>query len=533
MRIFTLLCVVAAVLMGSAARADQPADRAARWWSHIEELANDRYEGRFTGTAGYSRAASYVANRFREYGLQPAGTQNYLQRVPLIELRVSGSRSTVALTNGGSRSPLALGGDILLGSRMPQPEGIDAPLVFIGYGLHLPEAGYDDFADQDLRGKIAVYLNGGPGELSAALKSHARAATFWKALERSGAVGAITIANPKSMDIPWPRQRLLAAAPGLYHEEPTLRDVQGEMFTATFNPAEAEKLFEKSGRRFADLLALADQAKPLPRFPLEIGLQARVSRTTRKVSGPNVVGLIPGSDPALAKQYVVLTAHLDHLGVGEPVNGDRIYNGAMDNGSGIATLLELAQEVAASSTKPRRSILFVAVTGEERGRLGSRWFARFPTVPREALVANVNTDMFLPLTPFGELTALGIDESTLGDAVRAAALAQSVTLVPDPQPDRNSFIRSDQYSFISIGIPALIIKFAAPPGSKAAAIQKAWLTERYHAPSDELAQSVNKQAAVRYNLFLLDVVQRIADSQERPAWLPTSFFRRFASDGTK
>jgi Zn-dependent M28 family amino/carboxypeptidase len=506
-------------------------DPAERWWSHVAELADDRYEGRFTGSPGYARAASYVAGRFRANGLQPAGTRGYLQPVPFVEQSVFPERSSLSVSAGGASVPIDFAVDAILGNRVPQTASIDAPLVFIGYGLHLPDAGYDDFAAAgDLRGKIVVYLNGGPSTLSAALKSHARAAEFNKALERSGAAGAIALSNPKSMDVPWSRSVLLARKPGMYLDDPSLQDVKRPMLTASFNPAQSEMLFAASGRTFAEMLALADEAKPLPRFDLRARMSGSVASSTRKLTAPNVVGLLPGSDPALQDEYIVLTAHLDGLGIGEPIAGDRIYNGAMDNAAGISSLIEAARELNAAPVKLRRPVLFVAVTAEERGLLGSRWFAEHPTVDRRKLAANINMDMYLPLWPLKAVTMLGIEESTLAAPARAAAAERGLAVIPDPEPDRNRFIRSDQYSFIRTGVPALALKFAAPKGSEEFALEKAWLAARYHAPADDLGQPVDKAGAARFNLFLMDLIRRVADAPERPRWNDDSFFRRFARD---
>src|SRR5579864_9343342 len=429
--------------LAAAAKTGDAEEAGRRWWSHVRYLADDRLQGRLTGSAGYLEAATYVAERFKEYGLEPAGTSGYFQPVRFEVQRVEAARSSVALVRDGREEPLALGRDALLGSREPQPGEIAAPLQFVGYALHLPEAGYDDLAGQDLHGKIVVYLNGGPRNLAGALKSHARAAQeFAKALERAGALGSIGIPNPKSMDIPWQRMALSASQPGMRIAESELQDTHGAMFTATFNPAAADKLFAGSGHTIAQLLALADAGQPLPRFPLAPSLRARVASRVEQVEAPNVVGRLVGGDPRLAGQYVLLTAHLDHLGVGEPIHGDNIYNGAMDNASGVASLLEIARAMHAAGRRPGRSLLFLALCGEEKGLLGSRYFAGHPTVPRSALVADLNMDMFLPLYPLHSLTVLGLEESSLGDDARAVGAAAGVEVVPDRFPDRNQIGRA-------------------------------------------------------------------------------------------
>jgi Zn-dependent M28 family amino/carboxypeptidase len=315
-------------------------------------------------------------------------------------------------------------------------------------------------------------------------------------------------------------------APAMSLADASLGDGAGLQVSVTFNPAHAEQLFEGSGHTFAELMTLAESRQPLPHFALQTAMQARVAVEARAVESENVVGLIKGSDPALADEHVVLTAHLDHVGVGAPVNGDAIYNGAMDNASGIATLIESASAIAAA--RPRRSVLLVAVTAEEKGLLGSRYFARHPTVPRASIVANINMDMFLPLFPLKQLMVLGLDESDLGDDVRAVAQELGLGVLADPQPLRNRFIRSDQYSFVRDGVPALAMKVGVELGTPEAAIEAAWTKERYHAPSDDLQQPIDRAAAVGFTDVIGRLAVRVADRPTRPTWKPDSFFRRFA-----
>jgi len=501
------------------------ADTGMGWLAHVKELADDRYEGRLTGTPGYDRAAAYVADRFKALGLQPAGSGGFLQPVALKEQSLDLAASHVKLA-AQDDAPLVIGEQILLGTRVRQlPGPFKAELVFIGYGLHLPEAGHDDFAGLDLKGKVVVTLSGGPQRLSGALKSHARSAEFWPALQKAGAIGVITIANPKTMDVPWERQKLFSGTPGMRLADPALNDAKQPFFTASFSPAEAQKLFSAAPKSFAQILEIADAGEALPRFPLHLRIEGEVKASDRELSSPNVVAMLPGSDRKLRQEFVVLTAHLDHLGVDKPVNGDAIYNGAMDNASGIASMLESARTLKAK--RPRRSVLFVAVTGEERGLLGSRYNANQPTVPAAAMVANINMDMYLPLWPFTHVTALGAEESNLGPVSAAAAKSLGVTQVPDAAPNRNLFVRSDQYSFVRVGIPALALKFAAvTPEEKA--LEKAWLTERYHAPSDDLNQPINPKNAAAFNAYLARLILAVANAPERPTWNDASFFRRFA-----
>jgi Zn-dependent M28 family amino/carboxypeptidase len=503
-----------------------------RWWAHVQYLADDKLEGRLTGSEGYRKAADYVAARFKEYGLEPAGTDGYFQPVHFAVQRVLAAGSSLALVRDGKQEPLLLGEDALLSSRLPQPATLEAPLAFAGYALHLPEAGYDDLVAASFKGKVVVYLNGGPGDIAGPLKSHARAAQeFYKALEASGAVGAISIPNPKSMDIPWGRMALAASQPGMRIADADMQDTHGPLLTGTFNPAHAEKLFAGSGHTFAEMLALADAGKPLPRFALQPALAATVKTASEEVESPNVVGALRGSDPKLRDQYVVLSAHLDHLGIGEPIHGDKIYNGAMDNAAGVAAILEIARQMHEAGARTKRSVLFIALCGEEKGLLGSRYFAGHPTVPRADLAADLNIDMFLPIFPLRYLTVEGLEESSLGDDARAVGKAAGVEVEADRFPDRNLFIRSDQYNFIRDGVPSLAFGFAAAPGSPEEKLHKDWLTNRYHAPSDDVQQPVDLAAAGKFDQLMLRLTERVADAPARPEWKEKSFFRRFAQAG--
>ncbi len=233
--------------------------------------------------------------------------------------------------------------------------------------------------------------------------------------------------------------------------------------------------------------------------------------TRKDVVSQNVAAILPGNDPVLKNEYVVFSAHLDHIGVGKPINGDSIYNGAMDNASGVAAMLDVAAMLKEQGTKLRRSVLFVAVTGEEKGLLGSKYFANFPTVDPKSIVADINTDMFLPLFPMKRLTVYGLDESDLGDDAAAVARSLGVIPEPDPEPKRNIFIRSDQYSFIRTGVPSIALKVGFVKGSPEEEVAKKWLTERYHAPSDDLQQPVDKTAAGEFDVLVARLLERVAN----------------------
>jgi Zn-dependent M28 family amino/carboxypeptidase len=294
------------------------------------------------------------------------------------------------------------------------------------------------------------------------------------------------------------------------------------------NPAHADKWLAGSGHTVEELLALADAGRPLPRFPLVPSLRATTKFETRDLESQNVAAVYPGSDPALKNQYVLLSAHLDHLGVGEPIGGDAIYNGAMDNAAGVATLLDIAQTLREQRIRTKRSLLFLAVTGEEKGELGSRYFAAYPTVDSAKIVANLNVDMFLPLYPLHRVTVYGLDESSLGEVIRKVGPSLGIQVQPDPAPQRSVFTRSDQYSFIRDGVPSLMIAFGFEKGSPEEEKEALWLKNRYHAPSDDLNQPVDVQAAGQYNRLIMTLAETIANDPARPHWNSDSFFRRFA-----
>ena len=512
---------------GNAGAAGPSGDPAARWFAHVEALASDEMRGRETGSAEHRKAADYVAERFKAAGLQPAGTDGYLQPVAFRSRKINEAQSSLALVRGGKAEPVALGDEATFGMRIEPAPSVEAPLVFAGHGLQIPEAKHDDFSGLDVTGRVVVYIAGSPKEVPGPLAAHYQsAAERWSTLKRLGAIGVISIANPKSMDVPWERSAPNRLNPAMALADPALDDTAGQQVSIAFNPAKAERLFTGSGHTLAELLNIADEGKVLPHFPLPASVRARVAVESHDVESQNVAGIVKGSDPALANEYVVLSAHLDHVGVGAPIDGDSIYNGAMDNASGIATLIEAASTIAAA--QPKRSVVLVAVTAEEKGLLGSRYYALNPTVAKSAIVANLNMDMFLPLYPLRQLMVLGLDESDLGDDIRAVAQEMGVGVRPDPQPQRNRFIRSDQYSFIREGVPALAMKVGFDPGSPEEKVEAQWTHDRYHAPSDDLSQPIDRSAAVSFTDAIGRLSVRVANRATRPAWKETSFFKRFA-----
>jgi Zn-dependent M28 family amino/carboxypeptidase len=500
----------------------------AAWWAHVQFLASDDMRGRDTGSDGHRRAAEYVSKQFADAGLQPGGTNGFLQPIDFETRRIDEANSSLSLERAGKTEALQLGPDATLRVSGEPAASTKAQAVFVGYGFAVPEMGYNEFAGLDLRGKIAVFITGGPTNIPGPLKAHYQSAEQrWTALQAAGAIGFATIGNPKNSDIPWARASLARLNPSMSLSDPKMHE-SGPRFSASINPAQADKWFADSGHTIAELLAIADKSELLPKFPLKVTVHAKIEVVRAKVTSPNVIGILPGSDLKLKSEYVVISAHLDHVGVGQPINGDTIYNGAMDNASGVASLIEVAKHIKAAGIHPRRSLIFAAVTAEEKGDLGSEYFAHHPTVPAKQIVADLNMDMFLPLFRLQYLEVQGLDESTLGDDVRAVAEPEHVIIQADKEPDRNRFIRSDQYSFVKIGVPALAFKFGWIKGTDEEKIFQDWIKTRYHAPSDDLDQPLDIPAAAHFDHLLLLLATRVADADTRPTWKPTSFFKRFA-----
>ncbi len=498
------------------------------WWNYVKILAADDMEGRETGSPGLRKAQEYVVEQLKHAGLEPAGSKGYYQPVQLVSRQIVESDSSLALVRNGQTESLALGDDVIFSTRVDLAPSLDAPLAFAGYGLTVPENGYDDLAGLDLRGKVAVVFSGAPEEIPGALASHYQSAgERWKAMYKAGAVGIITIPNPEFMDIPWSRISANRAHPSMALKGQEFDETAGEELAAVFNPAHADKLFAGSGHNLQEILQLLKDRKQLPRFALAVSIKSRAAVRKKDVESANLVAQLPGSDARLKSEYVVLSAHLDHLGIGEPIKGDRIYNGAMDNASGSAVLLDIMASLK-KSRKLKRSLLFVFVTGEEKGLLGSRYFTAHPTVKPGSMIANINIDMFLPIVPLKVLTVYGLAESDLGNAAREVAQSLGVQVQADPEPQRNSFIRSDQYNFIRHGVPALAMKVGFEPGSPEQETFKNWLTQRYHAPSDDLDQPVDLAAAGKYEEIIRALAIRTADEAKRPQWNANSFFRRYA-----
>jgi hypothetical protein len=496
--------------------------------AHVQFLASDAMRGREAGTRDFDVAAEYVASEMLAMGLKPAGADgSWFQPVKLVSYRPS-EKAQWSLTRGGTGVPFQFGVDFVNGPVPSSPEfAAEGAIVFAGYGIVYPEGKRDDYKGLDVRGKIVAILPGVPDGLPNEVTAHfgdddqkARLA------EARGAKAVIVLeSGERRADFPfealvpyWDYERSTWATP----DGKAKATAPGAPVVGYVSTAGAEKLFNGARIKWADVLAAERKGGRIPTGNLAGTLKLATRTRLRFADTRNVIGMLEGSDPALKAQYVVLSAHLDHVGVGEAVNGDRIYNGAMDNAVGVSTVLEVAHSFQASGTRPRRSILFVALTAEEKGLIGSDYFARNPVVPKGSIVADLNMDMPILTYPVQDLVVLGGERSSIGPAVIAAAAAEGLKVVPDPAPEEMFFVRSDHYSFVQSGIPAVSIDTG--PGGTGAAAQKAFLENNYHKPSDSIALPFDWSSAAKYMRVNFATAKALADADERPRWNKGDFF---------
>jgi hypothetical protein len=502
--------------------------------AHMRFLADDLLEGRGTGTRGYEIAARYVAAQFEAMGLKPAGVGGgYFQPVPLRRVQLVPEQSSVTLILNGHDEPLVFEKDFLVDApRGETDRSVRAPLVFAGFGVDASDLGYNDYKGLDVRGKIVVSFPGAPSIFPPAVRAHFSNGSFVKArqLADRGAIGAATIwAGEQEKHFPLERVADFLREPMFYwldqNGKPNdyIPEIRG---AAILSKSVSARLFVNSPKTLERALADAEAGRPQG-FPLAASLSIQARSIHATAESPNIMGALEGSDPKLRNEYVVYTAHLDHLGIGRAVEGDAIYNGAQDNASGVAALVEIARAFTRLPHSPRRSILFVAVTGEETGLLGSDYFARYPTVPKASIVANVNIDGVTLNYDFRDVVAYGAEDSTMGTYVRQAARLMNLEVSPDPMPEEAMFIRSDQYSFVRQGVPAVFLSEgfktvdANLDGKK---ITLDWEANVYHTPKDDMNQRLNFVAAARSTRMNFLVGYLASQNEERPKWNPGDFF---------
>ena len=486
--------------------ATEPNQATRRWWAHVTALSGDSLKGRDTGSEGYRQAAAYVVAQFERNGLKPAAERGFYQTVPLHELRFMSDRSSVELQRASGTEKLEWLRQITVPARPGLPETIDAPLVFRGSG--------EAPAGINLNGKILVELSAG----TAGRGSRGGAP--------GGIAGTLSIDRVGGAEPPrWPAQ--YAVQMTIRGEAAAGRGVAGSPGLALrFNPEFAEKLFAGSGHTYRELAALREQQKPLPWFAIPGALKAHLVFEIRDLQSDNIIASLPGTDPALASQYIAVSAHLDGYGIGSPWGTDNIYNGTFDDAAYVATLIDMAERLHESGTKLKRSLLFCVFTGEEKGLLGSKYFTAHPTVPRQELMADINLDQLRPLFPLHTLTMLALDDSTLGDTARQVAGSMDIKIQPDPEPERNLLRRADHYSFMQIGVPATGFIFGYVPGTSDEAAYREWYAKRYHTPLDDLNQPWVPEAAAKFNDFFNKLVATLANAEEPPRWKPGSTFAK-------
>ena len=499
----------------------------------IAWLADDAREGREAGTDAYRQAAEYTAARMAGLGVTPGANGSWFQEVPLRSGAPNPDASTMSISEAdGTVHQLTNLDDFLV---YPSIEfGTfsleNVPAVFVGYGVSAPEFGHDDYAGVDVKGKVVVYFSGVPKIFDNESQAHfnSRGLKYKEAAAR-GAVGIISLSTTASeQSRPWAR---MTANPS--YKIMTWVGPDGRADTAgpglkgigAINPANAAMLFDGAPRSYADMLATADEdGKALESFDLPVKISMAGEMTTEDVTSPNVVGLIPGADPLLKNEYVILTAHLDHTGINERLiaeGKDGINNGAMDNATGIATMMEVARQFK-TGTPPARSVMIVAVTAEEKGLLGSDYFAHFPTIGSGEMVANVNLDMPVMLHSFTDVIAFGAEHSSLRKILEDALAQTGVSLQPDPIPQLNIFVRSDHYRFVEQGVPAIYLWAGFSNGGE----EKFWdfYKNHYHQPSDDISRPILYDDMARFADLNYIIARAIADAPEKPAWNEGDFF---------
>jgi Zn-dependent M28 family amino/carboxypeptidase len=500
----------------------------------MKMLADDLMEGREAGSRGYEVAAAYMAARLEALGLEPAGEGGtFFQRVPFRAARVSRGESSVELATPSGTVPLSEGEDFLLSANYLQTEvTLDAPLVFAGYGVRAPELQHDDYAGLDARGKIVVALRGAPSGFPHNQRAYYSSNSVKAAAAaENGAVGLLHIAPPdEGAASRWARSVEHAGNWGMrwFDGELSPAVVPAIRLQATLSDAGVEKVFAGGKVSAAAMFAQAKESPPSG-FDLLPRMRVRLVSEHREVSSRNVAAMLRGSDEKLSGEYLVYTAHLDGLGMRDAVEGDSIYNGAYDNASGCAALVEIARAFRALPEPPARSVLFLLLTAEEKGLQGADYFVNRPTVPLDRIVANLNIDMFLALFPVRSIVAFGAEHSTLGPVIERAAAQTGFVLRPDHAPEEVVFIRSDQFPFVRKGIPAIFVTSgveSTEPEAGGLAVEKRWLREVYHSRRDDMSQQFDFASLVRFATLQFVAGHAVAGAAERPRWNPGDFFGR-------
>ena len=508
--------------------------------AHIRFLSDSLLAGRAPGTPGYDISARYVATELEGMGLHPGVAGSWFQPVPFEKAVTDEAASSFTMTVNGKEQKLTDAKDYILSTWFASPAGkqstaesdVTAPVIFVGFGVTAPDQKYDDYAGLDVRDKIVVGIYGAPSTFPSTERAYySDGVVKAKNAVAHGAIGVIGISLPedwKRFPWDWIVPQIQMGEMHWLSEDGTPHDffpqLRGNVF---LNEKATETLFNGSPKALNQVFADARAGKPQG-FALPVTTHIHTVANQTVIQSSNIVAELKGSDPALRDQYVVYTAHVDHLGICPPVDGDNVCHGALDNASGTSTLLEIARAYARLPHPPRRSVLFVFVTGEEMGLLGSDYFAHFPTVPLKSIVANVNIDG-APGSYFAmkDVVALGAEHSTIGDDVTAATKAMGYDVTPDPMPEEVSFIRSDQYSFVLEGVPAVDVEdgiHATDPKINGLETIKKWLVTRYHTPLDSMDQPIDFDSAAKGAVLNFLIGYRVAQHDAAPTWNKGDFF---------
>ncbi len=521
--------------------ASMPKVDSARILAHTKVLASDEFEGRAPGTPGEEKTVQYLTAQFQKLGLKPGNTDGtYIQKVPLVG--ITGTEAKPLVVTGKGKATFKWRDDVVAWTKhVADAASIEnSDLVFVGYGVVAPEYNWDDFKGVDLKGKTMVVLVNDPQVPDPSDPSKLDARTFngtamtyygrwtykFEEAARRGAAGALIIHETGPAGYPF---NVVQGNLGEKFDLVTPDKNMGRPSIEGWLSLDAAKRLLKMGGQ--DFDALKKQAVTREFKPVPLGLKASlaIKTTLRTVESRNVLARLDGSDPLLKNEFVVYTAHWDHYGIGEPKNGDKIYNGALDNASGVASMLEMARVLTEVKPAPRRSIVFLAVTAEEQGLLGSQYYAITPVYPLAKTLANINTDEINPWGRTKDITVIGLGASDLDDYLRDAAAEQSRTLRPDPESEKGFYYRSDHFNFAKQGVPALYtdngVEDIGKPPEFAAQKREEFNKNDYHQPSDEIKPDWDLSGAVEDTALMAAVGYRIANADKYPEWKPGNEFR--------
>ena len=508
---------------------------------HIAVLASDAFEGRKPGTAGEDATVNYIAGQFKAMGLAPGSQQgSYFQTVQLMGIR---GETRVSLKVRGQELRMLGGEDFVAGSSrfLPDVDVKESPLVFVGYGVQAPEYGWDDYKNLDVRGKTLVMLVNDPpvpdatrpGQLDPAMFK-GRGMTYYgrwtykyEIASKLGADAVLIVHDTEAASYPW---AVVKSSWGdeNFELDADHRNLKRVPVQGWITGEKARELFRASGYDFDGLKAAAARREFYP-VPLDARFTAHVRNTLRTIESRNVAARVPGRDPLLGAQHIVYTAHWDHLGRDPKLQGDQIYNGAVDNASGVAGLLEIARAFQALPEPPKRSVLFLAVTAEEQGLLGSRGYVAKPLYPIQQTIANINMDALNPWGKTRDIQVIGSGQNTLEDLLTSVATGRGRIVKPDASPERGGFYRSDQFEFAKVGVPGLYAvkgeDFIGKPAGYGETKRKQYSANDYHKPSDEVKPDWDLSGMAEDLKLLFEVGQRLSGESPWPAWKDGSEFK--------